>query len=90
LPLKHSTTMHASSPYACFIICNVSLADLPHFCQNLTFCRSSNCNILDFRCSHTTTLHSSDFLSKNTEHMQLFFAGTREKRAWHHLVAPCI
>jgi hypothetical protein len=38
----------ASSQYACLIMWNVSLADLPNFWQNLLFSLCSNCDILDF------------------------------------------
>jgi hypothetical protein len=63
---------------------------LPNFWQNLMFPRCSNCNILNFQCSQTTTLHNSDFLSEYTARTQLLVAGTREDQTWHHLVAPCI
>jgi hypothetical protein len=69
---------------------NVSLADLPDFWQNLTFSRCSNCDILDFRCSQTTTLQNSDFLSEYTACMQLLLAGMRAERTRHHLVVPRI
>jgi hypothetical protein len=80
----------ASLPYACLIICNISLADLPNFWQNLTFSHCSNWDILDFCRSQTTTLHNSDFLSAYTARMQLLLAGTKDERARHHHMAPCI
>jgi hypothetical protein len=64
--------------------------DLPNFWQNLTFSHFSNCDILDFRHSQTTTLHNSGFLSEYTARTQLLLPGTREERTLHHLVAPRI
>jgi hypothetical protein len=49
--LKHSTT-----PYARFVIWNVSLTKLTNSWQKLTFSRCSNCYILDFRRSQTNAL----------------------------------
>jgi hypothetical protein len=69
----------ASLPYACLIIWNVSLVDLPNFWKNLKFPRCSNCYILDFHRSLTTTLHNSDFPSEYTAHKQLLVAGMREE-----------
>jgi hypothetical protein len=79
VPLDHS-----------LIIWNIFLADLPNFLQNLTFARCPNCDILDFCCLQTTTLHNSDFLSEYTACMQLLLAGMREERTQDHLVAPRI
>jgi hypothetical protein len=67
----------ASSPYACLIIWNVSLADLPNLWQNLTSAHCSNCDILDFHSLQTTAHHNSNFLSEYTEHTQLLLAGMR-------------
>jgi hypothetical protein len=72
------------------IMWNVSLADLPNFWQNMTFSRCSNCDILDFRRSQTTTLHNSGFLSEYTARTHLLLAGTRAESTRHHLVAPRI
>jgi hypothetical protein len=66
------------------------LTDLPNFWQNSMFSRCSNCAILNFHRSPTTTLHNSDFLAKYTAHTQLLLAGTREERTRDHLVAPRI
>jgi hypothetical protein len=72
------------------IICNVSLADLPNFWQNLKFSCCSNCDILDFHRLQTTTLQNSDCLSEYTARTQLLLVGTRAERTQHHLVAPRI
>jgi hypothetical protein len=63
-------------PYACSLIWNVSLADLPNSWQNLTLSCYSNCDILNFCWSQTTALHT---------HTQLLFAGTREEWTRHHV-----
>jgi hypothetical protein len=91
-PLCHLNTalQPNASWYACLIMWNVSLADLPNFRQNLTFSSYSNCDIPDFRHSQTATLQSSDFLSEYTARTQLFLAGTRAERTRHHLMAPHI
>jgi hypothetical protein len=65
------------------IIRNVSLVDMPNFWQNLMFSHCSNCNILDFHRSQTTTLH-------NTARTQLLLGETREERTRHHLMVPHI
>jgi hypothetical protein len=88
--LKHSTTAQVFLAICLLIIWNVSLADLHNFWQNLTFSSCSNCNILDFLCLQTTTLHNSDILFEYTAFMQLLLAGRREKRILYHLVIPRI
>jgi hypothetical protein len=80
----------ASSPYACFIIWNISLADLPNFWQNLMFSHCSNCDIPYFHHSQTPTLHNSDFL--NTPLICNWFLLGREKNrgstmSWLHISA---
>jgi hypothetical protein len=79
-----------ASPYACLIMWNVLLVDLPNFWQNLTFSRYPDCDILDFCRSQTTILQNSDFHSEYTARTQLLLAGIRAERTRHHLVAPCI
>jgi hypothetical protein len=64
------------------------LADLPSFWQNVTFSCCSNCDILNFHRSQTTTLHNSDFL--NTPHARNCFLLGWEKNghgtiSWLHL-----
>jgi hypothetical protein len=75
--------------YACLIIWNVLLADLPNFWQNLMFSCYSNCNIPNFCHLQTTTLHNSDFLPEYTTCMQLLLLEMREQTQ-HTLVAPHI
>jgi hypothetical protein len=72
------------------IMWNVSLADLPNFWQNLKFSHCSNCDILNFRCSQTTTSQNSNFLTEYTACTQLRLVGTRAERTRHHLIAPHI
>jgi hypothetical protein len=68
------------------VIWNVSLADLPNSWQNLTFARCSNCDILNFCHSETTTLHNGDLLSEYTACIQLLLVGAREEWTQHHLM----
>jgi len=53
----------ALSPYTYLIICNVYVADLPSFWQNLMFSRCSNCNILQVNRGAFNSFHNRDSTS---------------------------
>jgi hypothetical protein len=88
--LKHNTFSQGFFDTSLLDHLNVLLAYLSNFWQNLKFSYRSNCDILNFHCTQSTTLHSSDFFSEYTTCMQLLLAGMREEWIWHHLVAPLI
>ena len=76
----------ASSSYTCLLIWKVSLHDLPNFFQNFKFACCSNCDVLEFRRSHSTALQNRYRTSAYSVLTKLSLAGTREELTWHLLV----